>query len=259
MLGREKGLCRGQGGHMHLFSRERLAASCGIVGSSAPLAAGFALAAKRLRPRSLAVAFFGDGAANQGMLLESLNLAVAWKLPALFVCKNNRWAITTRTEGVTGGDLVERARALSLHSQQVDGGDAMAVFEAVGRLVERIRHTGEPAFLVASCPRLDGHFLGDHMVGVARHPLTEGKEILAEVLTAAAALGGGGVGQRAVSLARLTNSLRLARGGARGDDIDPLERARRALKRRESEVVAVDAQVAEQMANVADIALKETR
>ena len=88
-LGREDGLCRGNGGHMHLFSKEHLAASSGIVGSSGPLAAGFALAAKHLRPRSLAVAFFGDGAANQGVLMESLNIAALWKLPLILVCENN--------------------------------------------------------------------------------------------------------------------------------------------------------------------------
>ena len=104
MLGREDGLCRGRGGHMHLFAPERLAASSGIVGSSAPIAAGFALAAKRLRPGRVGVAFFGDGALNQGMLLEALNLAVAWSLPAIFVCKDNGWAITTRSSSVTGAE-----------------------------------------------------------------------------------------------------------------------------------------------------------
>lgn len=110
VLGSEHGISGGRAGHMHLLVPDLLAASDGIVGSSGPLATGFALAAKRLRPGSVAVAFFGEGAANQGMLLESLNLAVAWNLPVLFVCKDNGWSITTPTRRVTGGDLVARCQ-----------------------------------------------------------------------------------------------------------------------------------------------------
>ncbi|HET7786470.1 MAG TPA: thiamine pyrophosphate-dependent dehydrogenase E1 component subunit alpha [Myxococcales bacterium] len=259
VLGRERGLCRGQGGHMHLFSKEHLAASSGIVGSSGPLAAGFALAAKRLRPGSAAVALFGDGAASQGMLLESLNLAAVWRLPLLFVCKQNGWAITTRTETTTAGDLLGRARAFSLAAERVDGGDAMAVYEAAGALLEPIRRGGGPAFLLAACPRLDGHFLGDAMVGAARHPIAEGRELLGKVLAAATASGGGPVGQRIASLAHMTRALRLARGGSREGRDDPLERCRRALDRRAAEVERIDAGVAEEITNAARAALEEVR
>lgn len=88
-LGCKDGLCGGMGGHMHLFSKEHLAASSGIVGAEGPAAVGFALAAQYLRPGAIAVAFFGDGAMNQGMLMESMNLASVWKLPVLFVCKDD--------------------------------------------------------------------------------------------------------------------------------------------------------------------------
>ena len=84
-MGLEDGLCRGMGGHMHLFSPEHLAASSGIVGAAGPAACGFAFAAQHLRPDTVAVAFFGDGALNQGLLRESINLAGAWTLPVLFV------------------------------------------------------------------------------------------------------------------------------------------------------------------------------
>ncbi len=104
LLGWPDGLCRGWGGHMHLFAPEYLAASSGIVGAMGPTAAGFALAAQYLNPGAIAVAFFGEAAMNQGMLLESLNLASAWKLPALFVCKDDGWGITTRSERMTGGE-----------------------------------------------------------------------------------------------------------------------------------------------------------
>ena len=84
-LGQADGLCSGHGGHMHLYSRQHLAASSGIVGASGPAGVGFGLAAQYLRPGTCAVAFFGEGAMNQGMLLESMNLAVAWNLPVFFV------------------------------------------------------------------------------------------------------------------------------------------------------------------------------
>ena len=114
LLGYADGLCGGMGGHMHLYSREHLAASSGIVGAAGPTAAGFALSAQHLRPGAIAVAFFGEGAMNQGMLMESLNLASVWNLPVLFVCKYDGWSITTQSERTTGGTLDERSRGLGV-------------------------------------------------------------------------------------------------------------------------------------------------
>ena len=99
---------------MHLFSKQHLAVSSGIVGASGPCAAGFALSAQYLNPGAIAVAFFGEGAMNEGMLMESLNLASVWKLPVLFICKDDGWSITTQSESMTGGDLQERARGLGV-------------------------------------------------------------------------------------------------------------------------------------------------
>lgn len=96
MLGRPDGLCGGMGGHMHLFSKEHLSASSGIVGATGPAAVGFAMAVQTLHPGAISVAFFGEGAMNQGMLMESINLAAVWNLPVLFVCKDDGWAITTK-------------------------------------------------------------------------------------------------------------------------------------------------------------------
>ncbi len=126
LLGRTDGLCGGMGGHMHMFSAKHLAASSGIVGSSGPLAAGFALAAQYLHPGNISVCFFGDGASNQGMLLESFNLASAWQLPVIFVCKDNTWAITTQSPKVTGGNIIDRPRAFGINSVEVDGSDVEA-------------------------------------------------------------------------------------------------------------------------------------
>jgi TPP-dependent pyruvate/acetoin dehydrogenase alpha subunit len=113
-MGAVDGLCGGMGGHMHLYSKDHLAASSGIVGASGPTACGFALAAQHLRPGKIAAAFFGEAAMNQGMLMEAMNLAAAWELPVLFVCRDNGMAITTPSAAVTGGDLEDRARGLGV-------------------------------------------------------------------------------------------------------------------------------------------------
>jgi TPP-dependent pyruvate/acetoin dehydrogenase alpha subunit len=113
-MGAVDGPCGGMGGHMHLYSKDHLAASSGIVGASGPTACGFALAAQHLRPGKIAAAFFGEAAMNQGMLMEAMNLAAAWELPVLFVCRDNGMAITTPSAAVTGGDLEDRARGLGV-------------------------------------------------------------------------------------------------------------------------------------------------
>ncbi len=234
MLGREDGLDRGRAGHMHLMSQAHLAASSGIVGSSAPLGAGFALAARLLRPGSVAVAFFGDGAMNQGMLLETLNLAAVWSLPLVLVCKENGWAITTRVSSVTSGDLRERAAAFGLPAADVDGLDAPAMWAAAGKAVERARRGKGPTFVRARVKRLEGHFLGDPTVRVARHPIAEGEEMLGAVVSSALKRGGG-LGARATAVLHLVDLLRRARSRGRDTRDDPLERARRALPQRDAE------------------------
>jgi len=229
VLGSEKGLCRGQGGHMHLLAPELLAASDGIVGAAAPLACGFALAARHLLPGRVAVAFFGEGAANQGMLLEALNLAAVWRLPVLFVCKDNGWSITTRSRQLTGGSLVRRARAFGLRAHAVDGSRFDAVARVSARFIDRARRGGGPGFLLARCHRPHGHFLGDPMLRMLNEPLGQARQLGPALMQATLAEGGarpaarltalGGVGGR---VARLTLQYTLRRR-------DPLDRARALL------------------------------
>ena len=229
VLGSEKGLCRGRGGHMHLLAPDLLAASDGIVGAGAPLACGFALAAQRLRPGHVAVAFFGEGAANQGMLLEALNLAVVWDLPVLFVCKDNGWSITTRSTEVTGGRLVRRARAFGVRTRAVNGSRFDVVARESARLINRARRGGGPGFLLARCHRPYGHFLGDPMLRMLAEPLDQARQLGPPLMRAviadcgarpAARLAGlGGIGRR---VARLTLQYRLHRR-------EPLARARALL------------------------------
>jgi len=172
-LGRHDGLCSGMGGHMHLFSPEHLAASSGIIGASGPAAVGFALAAVHLRPEAVAVAFFGEGAANQGMMMEAMNLAVVWKLPVLFVCKDNEWAISTFSPSVTGGNLIDRAKGFGIDAIEVDGMDVEAVWNNASEAIERARAGLGPTFLLGRCAHREGHFLGDQLLRMGRHPLKE--------------------------------------------------------------------------------------
>jgi len=247
MLGREDGLCRGRGGHMHLLSPDHLAATSGIVGAAGPLAAGFALAATRLRPGTVAVATFGDGAVNQGMLMESFNLAAAWRLPVLFVCKDNGWAITTESPSVTGGDPPTRAAGFGLHTETVDGLDPVAVAAATARILDRARRGDGPGFLHCRCSRLDGHFLGDPMLRTTSEPLAAGLATVGRV--ARGSLGRGtSVRERARALLGVTGALLRVRKDHRDAAADPLVRARTALAGREQELDAVDEEVASQAA-----------
>ncbi len=110
LVGKATGVCKGKGGSLHLadFAVGSLGES-GITGSSIPIAAGAALSAQVLGDGRVALTFFGDGAANQGVLYESMNLASAWKLPVIFLCENNHYALSTPAHTVTGGRIWERA------------------------------------------------------------------------------------------------------------------------------------------------------
>jgi pyruvate dehydrogenase E1 component alpha subunit len=250
LLGHSEGLCRGQGGHMHLFDRQRLAATSGIVGASLPCGAGFALAARRLRKHGLAVAFTGDGAMNQGMALESLNLAAAWALPLVVVCVDNGWAITTPAGMVTRGELTERARAFGLAVADVDGTDVEAVHAACAPLFERARSGKGPAFVRARSPRIDGHILGDPLLRVARAPLAEGQQTLGQVLGAALRGGGAGPLSRAGSITTVTRILARARMGvSRGERGDPMVLAQKRLTKLGVDHHAIDRRAAEETAD----------
>jgi TPP-dependent pyruvate/acetoin dehydrogenase alpha subunit len=170
LLGHSKGLCAGKGGHMHLFSKKHLAASSGIVGSSGPAATGFALALKYKKQKKISVAFFGEGAMNQGMMLESMNLASIWNLPVLFICKDNDWAISTVKNNVTAGDLIDRAKGFGIEGYEVDGTDVEAVWKVVNEAISKMRNNEAPQFIHARCVHMEGHFLGDPLLRYYRDP-----------------------------------------------------------------------------------------
>ncbi len=232
LLGRPDGLCGGKGGHMHLFSRRFLAASSGIVGAAGPAACGFALAAQHRDAGAVAVAFFGDGALNQGMLMESFGLAAAWDLPVLFVCKDDGWAITTRSDGVAGADPMARARGFGLPAVEVDGRDVAEVWEAARVAVGRARTGGGPSFLRARCVHLEGHFLGFQLVRIVRDPLRAGPEVAVPLTRSLLRPGGGSIAERLRGLTGVVGAvLSTLRDPRRDAANDPVRRAREALPR----------------------------
>ncbi len=164
IFGRKDGLCGGKGGSMHIadLSKGMLGAN-GIVGAGAPLACGAALTAKTLGTGGVAVCFYGDGASNQGAVLESYNLAKIWNLPIVFVAEDNGYAESTASSWSVGGSQSGRAHGFGLPSREVDGHDFFAVYEASGEAIERARSGGGPSLLHVRLNRFYGHFEGDAM------------------------------------------------------------------------------------------------
>ena len=260
LLGRPDGLCGGMGGHMHLFSKEHLAASSGIVGAAGPTAAGFGLAAQYLHPGAFAVAFFGEGAMNQGMLMESMNLASAWNLPVVFVCKDDDWAITTQSERMTGGDLNERARGLGVPAVEVDGLDVLEVWEASHAAIERARSGQGPTFLHARCVHFEGHFLGLQLLRLVRDPLREMPGIALPLTRSFVRPGGAVVRDRVAGLKEVVAAvLSTVRDPRRDSANDPVRRARETLLPDPARLQELEERIEEEMDEVLASALAEAR
>ncbi|MGQ9369302.1 thiamine pyrophosphate-dependent dehydrogenase E1 component subunit alpha [Azospirillum sp. ST 5-10] len=165
IFGRQGGLCKGKGGSMHIadVSRGMLGAN-GIVGGGPPLVCGSALSAVVRKTGGVAVAFFGDGAFNQGTTLESMNFAAVYKLPVFFVLEDNGYAESTASSwSIAGHDPVRRAEGFGIPGSRVDGHDFFAVYRAAAEAVGHLRSGGGPRFLHIEFTRYYGHFEGDAM------------------------------------------------------------------------------------------------
>jgi pyruvate dehydrogenase E1 component alpha subunit len=255
-LGHPSGLCSGMGGHMHLFSPSHLAASSGIVGASGPAGAGFALAAQYLRPGNLAVAFFGEGAVNQGMMMETMNLAVTWKLPLLFVCKDNEWAIFTRSHSVIGGNLTDRARGFGMPAIEIDGSDVAAVWNAANEALERARAGEGPTFLHAHCIHLEGHFLGDPLLGVIRHPVRQLAPLAGPLVRSIIRPKGTSVRARAQGLRSILSTMGTTWQDRSMKERDPIERTRQELQSDGARLEELEKKVAQEIQEIVDTALR---
>ena len=162
LVGKATGVCKGKGGSLHLadFAVGSLGES-GIVGSSIPIANGAALSSKVLNNGKVALAFFGDGAANQGVLYESMNMAGVWDLPMIFLCENNQYALSTPAHTVTSGIISERAAGFGMPGIRVEEGqDVLAVYDAVSTAVARARAGDGPTLVEVITYRYNEHSEG---------------------------------------------------------------------------------------------------
>ncbi|WP_370394219.1 thiamine pyrophosphate-dependent dehydrogenase E1 component subunit alpha [Cognatishimia sp.] len=204
IYGFSEGICGGMGGSMHVadFSKGIVGAN-GIVGAGLPIAAGAAFAHKLDGSDSIAVCYFGDGASNQGVLMECLNITALWELPMLFVCENNGYSEFSPADTVTKGVISDRAKPFDIPVWKIDGNDLEAVWMAAREAIDHIRAGKGPAFIEAQTWRQSGHFSAEAVVldtpyrteeqeaaGLATDPITrlaakiDGSEALIADITA---------------------------------------------------------------------------
>jgi acetoin:2,6-dichlorophenolindophenol oxidoreductase subunit alpha len=159
LMGRRDGASHGCGGSMHLYDAAHgILGGNGIIGAQLPLALGPAFAARYRGSNAVSVAFFGEGASNQGTVYEALNLAALWQLPVIFVCENNLYAATTPAAiSLPVADIAPRAEGFGVPWSIVDGQDVLAVRDVAAAAVERARSGGGPTFIEAKTYRFYGH------------------------------------------------------------------------------------------------------
>ncbi len=178
LLGRRNGVCKGKGGSMHIADLDRgMLGANGIVGAGIPLAVGAALSAQIKQTGGVAVAFFGDGASNQGQFHEALNLAAIWKLPVVFVVENNGYGEATPMEFVTPvRDIAVRAASYGMASAIADGMDFFDVHEQAGAAIARARRGEGPTLLECKTYRYFGHYVGDPLTYRTKEECDEWRE-----------------------------------------------------------------------------------
>lgn len=163
LMGRENGICGGRAGKMHQSSPDvGFMIANGVVGASISQATGHALYCQMYAPDRVAVAFFGDGGGNQGAFLECVNMATVWKLPAVYVCENNHYAISTSVESSTAlGHFYQRAAGFGIPGVLVNGNDVLEVYAAAKEAVARARAGEGPTVIECDTYRFRGHHEGD--------------------------------------------------------------------------------------------------
>lgn len=163
LFGKRTGYCKGKGGSMHICVPEIGVVGCsGIAGGGIPIATGVGLSIQCRETDQVCVCFFGDGSSNTGAFHEGINLAALWKLPVIFLCENNLYAISVPvSKSVPTKNVADRAAAYGIPGVVVDGMDVIAVYEAVREAAERARRGGGPTLIECKTYRFRGHFEGD--------------------------------------------------------------------------------------------------
>jgi acetoin:2,6-dichlorophenolindophenol oxidoreductase subunit alpha len=158
IYGKATGICNGKGGSMHVADfKKGIMGANGVVGGGMGLAIGAALAASMDKKNKVSVVFFGDGAANQGVLMEAMNVSSLWKLPLIFVCENNQYSEFTHTSEVTSGKIIDRAKPFGIPTLEVDGNNFIEMWQASAQAVLRARNNQGPTFIEAHTYRQRGH------------------------------------------------------------------------------------------------------
>ncbi len=170
LFGRMDGLCKGKGGSMHFFDKQRnFLGGTGIVGGQLPIGTGVGFAINYQGGDQVCLCFFGDGSVAQGVFHESLNMAALWKLPVIYICENNLYAMGTalsRTQSVT--DLYRKAEGYGMPGEQVDGMDVLAMREVTALAVARARREKIPTLIEARTYRFRGHSMRDPAAALYR-------------------------------------------------------------------------------------------
>ncbi len=162
IYGSSRGVCGGKGGSMHIADLDKgMLGANGIIGATGPLAVGAGLSARAKGENGVAVAFYGDGGSNQGLIFEAYNLANIWKLPVIFICEDNGYAEATPSSYSVAGSQVARANGFGMPAVEIDGFDFFAVYDAMSEAVERARNGEGPSLLHIKTARFYGHFVGD--------------------------------------------------------------------------------------------------
>ena len=178
LMGKATGYCKGRSGSMHIadFSKGNLGANA-IVGGGIPIATGGALAQKMQGKPNVSVAFFGDGASNQGTFHEAINMAAVWKLPIIYICENNQFGMTVPVwQSTSVENIADRAAGYGIVGEVVDGNDVVAVYEAFARAKERALKGEGPTLLECKTYRWRGHWTGDPEVYRSREEVEYWKE-----------------------------------------------------------------------------------
>ena len=177
LLGKATGYCKGKGGSMHLADFDiGILGESGIVGSALPVAVGAAMGSKMQNNDRVVISFFGDGASNQGACHEAMNLASIWKLPVIFLCENNQYAVTTSFKDTVSTEHVsDRATAYNMPGVLVDGQDVMAMHEATVHAIQRARAGEGPTLLEAKTYRYEDHSEG--LNRILREPYRTEEEV----------------------------------------------------------------------------------
>lgn len=177
LMGKESGSSKGKGGSMHLFNTKNgFYGGHGIVGAQIPLGTGMAFTHKYKQDNGVTVALMGDGAANQGQVYESFNMAALWKLPVLYVIENNGYGMGTSCARACAGDLYKRGEAYGIKGQRVNGMDVYEVRKLISKSLEEIRKTGMPQLIECETYRYKGHSMSDPGLYRTKEELNAKKE-----------------------------------------------------------------------------------